>query len=244
MKITTIFGFLLGFIIIGLTIFYQEGTGYFLSLPALGITLGGTIAAVIIYFSPSALKNAISAFFKIFYEKFYSKDRVIDIMISVCKEARISGFSNLQNMQSIQKIKFIKKGLVYLADRIEAEQITSMLTRERHTIFGKNRVAERVFQVAGSFAPMFGMMGTVIGLISMLHQVDDPSSIPAAMGLALVTTFYGLIFSALIFKPISGKIREKNKLDSEVHDMVIDAILAIQRGENSQIIKENLQSYL
>ncbi|MBT3169285.1 MAG: hypothetical protein HN952_02870 [Candidatus Cloacimonetes bacterium] len=244
MKLTTIFGFIFGLTIIGLTIFYQQGTEYFLSWSALGITFGGTISAVIIYFSPWALKSSISAFFKIFTEKYYSKKKMIDIMVAVCREARIAGFSNLQNLHSVQKIKFLKKGLRFLADGMEPEQLSAILTREKQMIFGKNRVAERVFKIAGSFAPMFGMMGTVIGLISMLHKVNDPSSIPAAMGLALVTTFYGLILSALIFKPISGKIRDKNQLDNQVKDMIIDAILAIQRGENSQIIKENLQSYL
>jgi chemotaxis protein MotA len=78
----------------------------------------------------------------------------------------------------------------------------------------------------------------------MLNQIDNPSAIPAAMGMALVTTLYGLILSALIFKPISGKIRDINNIDTNIRNIIIEGIRSIQKGENSQITKEKLAGYV
>jgi len=122
--------------------------------------------------------------------------------------------------------------------------IRDILVRDSRTSIEKHRLAERVFRIAGSFAPMFGMMGTVIGLIGMLNRINDPSSIPAAMGLALVTTLYGLILSALIFKPISGKIRDKSHMDTRIREIIIDGVISLHDIENSQLLREKLNGYL
>ena len=244
MKTSVILGFILGFGVVLFTILSNENVSYFLNWSALSITLGGTIAAVIIYYSPNALKFAIVSFFNIFAEKQYLSRKVVNIVVEVCKEAHKTSFRNIIQMEKVKKLPFLERGLTLIADGINPLQLEETLIRESKTITERSIVAERVFRIAGSFAPMFGMTGTVIGLIAMLHRVEDPSAIPQAMGLALVTTLYGLLLSALVFKPISGKIRDKNQIDSRVREIIIEGVLSIQRGENSQLTKERLTGFL
>ncbi|OQX72083.1 MAG: hypothetical protein B6D62_00065 [Candidatus Cloacimonas sp. 4484_275] len=241
---TTLLGIISGIVVIVISVYLKEDRSFFINLQALLITLGGTTAAVLIYFSSDAIKYAAKAFLEIFTKKQMSAKKIIDILIELSKESHYSDIFDLLNMDAVKKIPFLEKGLTLVADDVQPTQVKSILVRNSRTISEKKRVAERVFGVAGSFAPMFGMMGTIIGLISMLHQVEDPSAIPAAMGLALVTTFYGLILAALVFIPISGKIRDRNHINTKIREIIIEGVLSIQRGDNSQITKERLLGYV
>ncbi|MBC8527527.1 MAG: MotA/TolQ/ExbB proton channel family protein [Candidatus Cloacimonetes bacterium] len=244
MKFTTIFGIIIGFGTISLIFYFQGGSKYFLNWTALAITLGGTFSATITYFSWNALRSAFLSFMNIFIKKQYYPRDVVNIIVELCKEARTAGHNSLIDTESVNKIAFLKKGLTLVVDGVKPEQVENILRRENHSISERNRIGEKVFRIAGTFAPMFGLMGTVIGLIIMLNRISVPEEIPGAMGIALVTTLYGLILAALVFKPISGKIRDKNQIDTQVREIIIEGVLSIQKGENSQIAKEKLLTYL
>ena len=244
MKLSVIIGFLFGFGIILSVIFFKQDPSLYLNWPALAITFGGTLSAVVIYFSPQALMNAGKSIIAIFKDKQYSEINLIDIILNISKQSRKTSFKSLIENESIKEIPFLAKGLNLVADGEDITHIDEVLSRDSRSMTEKNIVAERVFRIAGSFAPMFGMMGTVIGLIAMLHRVKDPAAIPAAMGLALVTTLYGLILAALVFKPLSGKIRDKNNTDTRIRDIIIAGIISIKKEENSHKIKEKLLGYL
>ncbi len=244
MKLSVIIGFLLGFGIILSVIFFKQEPSLYLNWQAMAITLGGTLAAVIIYFSPQAMKNAGMSLIAIFKDKQYSEIYLIDTLLDISKQSRNTSYKDLIGNESIIEIPFLAKGMNLVADGEDIEHIEEVLTRDSRSITEKNIIAERVFRIAGSFAPMFGMMGTVIGLIAMLYRVKDPAAIPAAMGLALVTTLYGLILAALVFKPLSGKIRDKNNTDTRVREIIIAGIISIKKNENSHKIKEKLLGYL
>ena len=244
MKSSVIIGFLLGFGIIFSIILTKENTSYFINLSSVAITLGGTISAIIIYFSPEALKDALIAFVNIFTETQNSTREVVETIVNVSKRSKTNSFRTILKAADVKKIPFLEKGLTLISDGVDADQVEDIMVQESRAKTARNRVAERVYAIAGSFAPMFGMMGTVIGLIAMLNRIKEPSAIPSAMGLALVTTLYGLILSALILKPISGKIRVKNQRNTRLRLLVMEGILAIQRGENSKILEEKLKSFL
>lgn len=244
MKLSVIIGFLLGFGIILSVIFFKQEPMLYLNWPALAITLGGTLAAVIIYFSPKALKNAGQSVIAIFKDKQYSESNIIDVIIDISKQSRETSFKSFIDNESVKEIPFLSKGINLVADGENVEHIEEVMLRDNRSLTEKNIIAERVFRIAGSFAPMFGMMGTVIGLIAMLYRVKDPAAIPAAMGLALVTTLYGLILAALVFKPLSGKIRDKNNTDTRLREIIIAGIISIKKNENSHKIKEKLFGYL
>ena len=244
MKSSIFIGLIMGFGLIIGTILTKEDTSFFLSLPSFAITFGGTLSAVIIYFSPKALKDALKGFSKIFSEKQLYARNIADDLINLCKQSHSISLRSLLDIDIVKENSFLRKGMNLVADRADPEEIEEIMIRESQSINEMNIIAERVFRIAGGFAPMFGMMGTVIGLIAMLNRVEDPASIPAAMGLALVTTFYGLVLSALVFKPISGKIRDKNHMDTRVRDIIIVGVVSIRNGENSLITKEKISGYL
>ncbi len=244
MKISTIIGFILGFLIIGAAVLTKQDAHYYFSLPSLAITLGGTISATIIYFTPRALMYAVRSAVKIFTDRQHDPKEVMNLLVDINKRSRTTTFSTILKSAAVQRIPFLVKALTLVADGVERKKIEDILHRENRSFTERDRIAERVYSIAGSFAPMFGMMGTVIGLIAMLNRVENPEKIPAAMGLALVTTLYGLILSALIFKPLSGKIRDKNNIDTNVRDIIIEGVLSIQSKENPQITKERLLGYI
>ena len=244
MKISTIIGFILGFSIIGFIIFSKEDVHFYLSLQSLVITLGGTISAIVIYFSPVALKYAMQSTIRIFTDRQHDPRKVMNLLVDINKRSRRTTYSTILKSANVRNIPYLVKGLTFIADGVDRKQIEEIMHRENRSQTEKDRIAERVFSIAGSFAPMFGMMGTVIGLIAMLNRVEDPTKIPAAMGLALVTTLYGLILSALIFKPLAGKIRDKNNIETNVRDIIIEGILSIYESENPQITKERLLGYV
>ncbi|MDP8269086.1 MAG: MotA/TolQ/ExbB proton channel family protein [Candidatus Tenebribacter davisii] len=244
MRTSVIIGFLLGFGIIISVIFFKQEPSLYLNWAALAITLGGTISAVIIYFSPQALKNAWKSLIGIFKDKQYREIDLIGMILDISKQSKGTSFKSMIENESVKEIPFLAKGMNLVADGEDIKHIEEVLSRDSRSCTEKNIIAERVFRIAGSFAPMFGMMGTVIGLIAMLYRVKDPAAIPAAMGLALVTTFYGLVLAALIFKPLSGKIRDKNNTDTRVREIIIAGVISIKNNENTHKIKEKLLGYL
>ena len=244
MKSSMLIGLISGVALIVIVVFSQEDISYYLNWNAFVITIGGTIAATMVYFSFTDLKYGFSAFFEIISERNTKAAHIIDVILDVNKRTLREGVNSSFDLVTVKQLPFLERGLRLVADNENPALIKEILLRDNRLITRKNNIAENVFYIAGSLAPMFGMMGTVIGLIAMLNRVKDPSAIPSAMGLALVTTLYGLILSALILKPISGKIRVKNLKDTRLRLLIIEGVLSIQRGENTQILKERLHGFL
>jgi chemotaxis protein MotA len=244
MRLTVFIGYLLGIIVVVGTILTKEDTSYFLDPGALAITLGGTLSALLVHFSPKAFTSALSSFGKLFTEKAYNPNQMMESMVAISRETRKNGIRSALNSSLVMENKFLAKALMLVADGEDADTVEEALMQESVAITERSTLGEQVFKVGGSLAPQFGMMGTIIGLIAMLNRVEDPASIPAAMGLALVTTLYGLLMSALLFKPSAGKIRLKNQIDTKVREIIIQGTLSIQKGDNPQITKEKLSIYI
>jgi chemotaxis protein MotA len=244
MRLSVYIGYLLGIIVVVGTIITKEDTSYFLDPGALAITLGGTVAALLVHFSPKAFASAFSSFGKLFTEKQYSPQLMMEVMVSLSRDARKNGIRSILSNSAVIQNQFLERALMLVADGEAPEDIEENLIQESISITERNSLGEQVFKTGGSLAPQFGMMGTIIGLIAMLNRVEDPASIPAAMGLALVTTLYGLLMSALFFKPAAGKIRLKNQINTKVRELIIQGVLSIQKEDNPQITKEKLSIYL
>lgn len=244
MKSSLIFGLVVGLAIIVYVIYLNEDVSLFLNYSGLLITIGGTLCAILIYFSYSDIKHAFSSLGQIISEKDYKEQEIIDSLIEINNEARKNGVNNITNVETYTNFPFLIEGMSLVADNMDPTFIRDVMLRENRGLTRKHNIGENVFYIAGSLSPMFGMMGTVIGLIAMLNKVQKPEEIPAAMGLALVTTLYGLIMAALIFKPISGKIGIRNLRNTRLRLLVLEGILSIQRGDSNMILKERLHGFL
>ncbi len=246
MKSSLIIGLIVGLAIIVFVIYLNEDVGLFLNYSGLLITIGGTLCAILVYFSYSDIKHAFSSLGQMISEseKDYSEQKIINSLIEINNEARKNGVNNITNVETYTNFPFLIEGMSLVADNMDPTFIRDVMLRENRGITRKHNIGENVFYIAGSLSPMFGMMGTVIGLIAMLNKVQKPEEIPAAMGLALVTTLYGLILAALIFKPISGKIGIRNLRNARLRLLVLEGILSIQRGDSNMILKERLHGFL
>ena len=244
MKSSLVIGLIVGLAIIVFVIYLNEDVSLFLNYSGLLITIGGTLCAILIYFSYNNIKLAFSSLGQIISEKDYSEQEIIDSLIEINNEARKNGVNNITNVETYTTFPFLIEGMSLVADNMDPTFIRDIMLRENRGLTRKHNIGENVFYIAGSLSPMFGMMGTVIGLIAMLNKVQKPEEIPAAMGLALVTTLYGLILAALIFKPISGKIGIRNLRNTRLRLLVLEGILSIQRGDSNMILKERLHGFL
>ncbi len=244
MKSSLVIGLIVGLAIIFFVIYLNEDISLFLNYSGLLITIGGTLCAILIYFSYSNIRHAFSSLGQIISEKDYSEQDIIDSLIEINNEARKNGVNNITNVETYSNFPFLIEGMSLVVDNMDSTFIRDVMLRENRGLTRKHNIGENVFYIAGSLSPMFGMMGTVIGLIAMLNKVQKPEEIPAAMGLALVTTLYGLILAALIFKPISGKIGIRNLRNTRLRLLVLEGILSIQRGDSNMILKERLHGFL
>jgi len=131
-----------------------------------------------------------------------------------------------------------------MTDGIEPEKLTDILETELESVAERHRLGAEIFTSLGNFAPAMGMMGTLIGLVKMLMQMNDPSSIGPSMSVAIVTTFYGVIAANLIFFPIAGKLRLLSAQELLVKQLIIGGIVSVQKGDNPRVVEQKLHSFV
>lgn len=243
MKVTSIVGFLLGLGLIAVAILIKGKLDAFFSLESLLIVLGGTFGATMFSFTYDQLVTGIRSVRVVFFGKTPPPDELIPVMVSMVKQARVEGIGafDLPAEQS-ERILFLRKALELLEDGFEPDDAAQILKAESDAIAAKYRMSERIFTVMGTYTPLFGLLGTLIGLIIMLSSVSDPRSIPGAMAVALITTFYGVLFSALLFRPIATKIRAYNYDEILLRELIIETLIYVSEGVNSSLAEERLVS--
>ncbi len=244
MKFSSILGLLLGFGLITAAILGRGDFRMFLNWESLAIVLGGTFGATLLSFNSEQISTALKALRVVFFGKTPPPERLIPILVTLVQRARVQGVVDLEEEQlSGERYDFLKKAVSLLEDGFEPEDTAQILKAESDAIGSRYRMCERLFTVMGAYSPLFGLVGTLIGLIIMLSSVSDPRAIPAAMAVALITTFYGVVFSAMVFRPIATKIRAYNYDEILLREMIIETLIYIAEGINSQVAQERLTSY-
>jgi chemotaxis protein MotA len=129
-------------------------------------------------------------------------------------------------------------------DGMESSAIEDVLSTEIAYVGERHKIGAEIFSTMGAYAPSMGMLGTLIGLVQMLRQMNDPALIGAPMALALLTTFYGSVLANLLFNPIAGKLKTRSKQEMLVKQMILEGILAIQAGDNHRIVEQKLKAFI
>ena len=142
------------------------------------------------------------------------------------------------------KDPFFAKGMMLMIDGIEPSTLSKILYTEVEYVEERHKVGAEIFTTMGNFAPAMGMVGTLIGLVKMLMQMEDPSAIGPAMAVALVTTFYGVILANLLFMPIAGKLKTRSVKELMIKELVINGILSVQSGDNPRVLEQKLHSFI
>ena len=222
----------------------DSGYGIFWQFQSVCITVGGSLSGTLITLSMDDAKRFFKVFLQAFKESKESEIELISKFSELSKKARREGLLSLEDEISNLDDDFMKKGLQMVVDGIEPETIKEILELEIDQMEERHNGGIAIFSTWGAFAPAFGMLGTLVGLIQMLVSLDDASSIGAGMGTALITTFYGSLLANLFCNPIATNLGKKNLLEVKYRQMMLEGILAIQSGVNPRIVEEKLITYL
>lgn len=243
-NLTPIIGLIAGLILVIWSITLSGSIVNFFDVPSIIIVLGGSFSALVISFPRKLLMKVPSILKKLIMPPRSDRQNIVLLFIELGKKARRDGLLALEDDLSAMEDEFLASGLQMVVDGVEPETIEETLELKMETIERRHRSGQDVFLKWGELAPAFGMLGTLIGLILMLVDLDDPSGIGTGMAVALITTFYGSLMANLVFIPIASNLEVQTDEEMYTCRMMIDGILAIQAGNNPRFIEERLMTYL
>ncbi len=242
MDLATLIGILGAFALIIVTMLMSGDLGMFVNAPSLVIVFGGTLTAVMAKYS----LGQFLAFAKIAGKGFKNNDidlgDLIDEIVTLADEARKGGLLALEGKEVSSD--FLGKGIQLLVDGHEPDVVKSILSKEKTQAEERHKLGAAIFTHMASMAPAMGMIGTLIGLVAMLANMSDPKAIGPAMAVALLTTLYGAVLANGFCEPLADKLVLRAQNDVRLKSLVIDALLAIQNGQNPRVIDSMLRNYL
>lgn len=242
MDLATIFGMLGAMAMLTGAISLGASPMIFLNPISLLIVVGGSLMVVLSQLRFSECRQALHAASRAFKHSLPDTASTIEEMIEVSKLARKRGLLALEGFEASSR--YLQQGLQMLADGFTPETVKEVLDKERLMTLDRNQAGARAFTLLNEVAPAMGMIGTLIGLVQMLANMDDPSSIGPAMAVALLTTLYGVLIANVIAKPIAEKLETRMHQQEKLQSLWTDALLAIQEGKNPRIVEQMLLAYL
>lgn len=243
MDLATIIGIVVGAAVIAFAIFMGGSFSAFLDAPAVLIVFGGGFAATLIRFPLAGVLNAlITGGREAFTHKKVEPRELINKIAEMSDIVRRKGPLGLEGLDLDETN--LRKGAQYIADGYDSTFIRESMELERDQYLARLSEGQRVFKSLGDAAPAFGMIGTIVGLVQMLGNMDDPSAIGPAMAVALLTTLYGAVLANLVCLPISDKLTAKLDVEEVNQTLIIDGIMSIRDGKSPNLIREMLVAYL
>jgi len=244
MDLGTLLGIVSGFGLVIIAMSIGGGLGAFINAPSVMIVCGGTMGATLINYPISDVLGVIKVAKNAFFSEKVKTEKIMEMLIEMSKVSRREGILGLEKMLKDIKDPFFVKGMTLMIDGIEPAKLSELLDTEVEYIEERHRLGAEIFMTMGNFAPAMGMIGTLIGLVKMLMQMDDPSSIGPSMAVALITTFYGVILANLIFIPISGKLRTRSAQELATKQLIMSGVLSVQSGDNPRMLEQKLHSFV
>ena len=255
----TLIGLLAGIGIVTVGIIAGGGNIYwFMNFNSLLIVVGGTFAATMVNLPIKAVSNVFNILKNVFKGEDYNYSGVIDEIVQKATKARKDGLLSLES--DIPKIRdgFFKNGIELAINERDAKRLRTFLNLEMNNIHSRHIAGQELFLYMASYAPAFGMLGTVLGLIIMMNnfasgdnQGDISFSVAerfaellSGMGLALITTFYGVFFANMIFLPVGGKLKRRSENEMMLKNIVVEGIISIHAREHPVLIREKLMTFV
>lgn len=242
MDLGTLIGIVGGFALIIGSILMGGSLSSFIDIPSIVIVIGGTFAATLI---SERMGNVFSGFkvaLNAFTDKTTPPEEVIGAISDLAQAARKDGILALEKVEV--ENPFLAKGVRMAVDGIDPEEIRANLSTEMISLRTRHKRGQALFKFMEGSAPSMGMIGTLIGLVSMLQNLSDPSAIGPSMAVALLTTFYGAIIAFVVCGPIAAKLASRTTEESAVMTIVIEGVDGILKGENPRMLQEKLEGYL
>lgn len=245
MDIASVAGMIAGWaaIIIGIAL-SGGGARQFIDMPSVFVTVVGSLAGLMISFKMDHVKKIMPTFKLVFSPPKYEPAELINRLVNFSEKARREGLLALEDDVDDIDDKFLKKGIQLVVDGTDPELVRNILNAEVEALDQRHSECKNIWDQWGALAPAFGLIGTLMGLVVMLANLEDKASIGAGMSVALITSFYGAIMANLMFIPFAKKLEMINNEELLMREIMIEGILSIQSGDNPRIVKDKLASYL
>ena len=245
MDLATLIGIPLGLALILFGIYTKEREiGIFADAASALIVFGGTFAALLVSYPLKKVLSTLSVVRNAFFAKPKSPQKLIGELVSLAEVARRNGILSLEGMTDGIEDKFIVEGIRMAVDGTDPELMQQILGSEIDAVAARHRQGKQIFDILGKYAPAFGMIGTLIGLVIMLNHMEEPSRIGPAMAVAITTTLYGVVAANLIFLPIADKLALRSEQERQVKQIILRGIVSIQSGDNPRIVEQKLRTFL
>jgi len=244
MDITTVVGLIAGFTLIIMGIFNGGDLYSFIDIPSAMITLGGTVASTLVNFPLQQIVGIVGVVKNAFLFKSLPPTELIEKIVAFAETARREGILALE--QAVQEVDdtFMATGIRLAVDGTEPELIQTILETELSFLEERHKAGAGIFEYMGTAAPAFGMIGTLVGLVIMLKNLDNPEAIGPGMATALITTFYGAVVANLVFIPFGGKLKVRSAEEVLLKRMIMEGIMSIQSGDNPRIVEQKLNVFI
>jgi chemotaxis protein MotA len=216
--------------------------GMFLNIPSVLIVVVGSIFAVMMKFELGQFLGAVKVAAKAFSFKMSKPETIIEEVVELAGLARKGGLLSLEGKEVSDD--FLGKGIQLLVDGHDPDVVRTLMSKELKQASERHTIGIDIFKAIGDVAPAMGMIGTLIGLVAMLANMDDPKTIGPAMAVALLTTLYGAMMATMFALPVGDKLTLRKDEEDRLKSMIIDALLAIQSGQNPRVIETMLQAYI
>ena len=245
MDIASIIGFLVALALVAFAIVSSADLGTFIDIPSMVLVLGGAIAATLMCFPLGVMLKIVNVVKKFVLTKPSNPAEHVSTLVRLAEVARRDGILSLENhLSDGQYDEFMVRGLRMAIDGQDPAVIQTAMEQEVETLVGRHATGKALFDTLGKYAPAFGMLGTIIGLIVMLKNMDDPAALGPGMALALITTFYGSLFSNVVFLPIADKLNLRNEEEIGTKLLIVRGVMSIQSGDNPRIVQQKLMAFL
>ena len=244
MDVSTLIGILVASGLVIVSISMGGSVTWFINYPSLMIVIGGTMGATLLAYPLSEVMSVFGVAKNVFLHRYQNQNELISLLVRFARKARREGILSFESELKNVDNPFMVKGLNLAIDGMDSGAIEDILRTEIYAIEERHRLGADIFLTMGNFSPAVGMLGTIIGLIQMLMQMNDPSSIGKPMAVALLTTFYGVFLSYLFFLPIAGKLKTRSKKELIINEMIMEGIISIQAGDNPRVVEQKLKAFL
>ncbi|MFH1278934.1 MAG: motility protein A [Candidatus Eisenbacteria bacterium] len=244
MDLATVIGIAAGFAVLLGSILMGGGVGSFINVPSILIVVVGTVCATLINYPLTDFLGVMRIVKNAFMNKAFTPEETIRTLVRFAEKARRDGLLALEGDLKEVDDTFLKNGMELAIDGMDLDRINSLMTMELTLLSERHRRGRDMFKQMAKYAPAFGMMGTLIGLIQMLQNVNDPSAIGPGMAVALITTFYGTLLANMVFLPLAGKLETISENEMLVKELMLEGIRAIQTGDNPRLVERKLKTFL
>jgi chemotaxis protein MotA len=238
-------GLLMALLLIGGALFMSGSLNSFYDTPAILMVIFGTFAITAISYSGEEIRKSIDIFRTSLVTYIRRPSTMARQLLDLAVLVRMKGPLALSQVEEeVRKDPFLYQGIMFIADGYTADEIKRILTQDIESVIDRHRRTAGIARRAAEVAPAMGLIGTLVGLVQMLNQLDDPSKIGPAMGLALLTTFYGAILSTVFLMPLAAKLERNSGADVMVKDMILAAIVSMARQDHPRKLEHELNMLL